>query len=246
MSTAYSSKSQPERAKALAGVAVLHALIGYAFIVGLRADFAPAPADALKLIDIAAPPPPPPIAPVPAATTHTPAGTAAPPSRKAHPAPIVVPPPRIRLPAPPVLPVADRAAPLPAGRERSAGVTPVDGPGTGAGGEGAGTGSGGSGSGLGGGGARRAERLSGRIANEDYPRAALRARMQGSVRVRYLVGTDGRVSGCAVTRSNAGPELDALTCRLVEQRFRYRPATDAAGRPVAETVSKTYDWILPR
>jgi protein TonB len=63
--------------------------------------------------------------------------------------------------------------------------------------------------------------------------------------VRYVVGTDGRVSGCRVTRSSGHAELDATTCRLIEQRFRYRPARDAAGRPVPETVSRTFDWLLP-
>jgi protein TonB len=244
MTTAYLSKSPHERAKALAGVALLHILLGYAFITGLRGDFAAAPAEAMKLFEVAPEPPPPPVVTVAAARSHTPEGAASPPSRKARPAPVVAPPPRIRLPAPPVLPVADKPSPL-TGSDRSAGAAPVDGPGSGAGGAGSGTGSGGSGTGLGSGGARRAERLSGRIANEDYPRAALRARAQGSVRVRYTVGADGRAGGCTVTRSTAGPDLDALTCRLVEQRFRYRPATDSSGRPIAEAVSKTYDWILP-
>jgi protein TonB len=232
-----------DRAAAAVGVALLHILLGYAFLTGLGGDPAAPPSDGLKLIDLAVPSPP--VVPVPAARTHSPEGAASPPSRKARPAPVVVPPPRVKLPAPPLLPVADKPSPLPTGADRTAGVSPVDGPGTGSGGLGTGTGSGGRGSGFGGGGARRAERLSGRIENEDYPRAALRARAQGSVRVRYTVGTDGGVSGCTVTRSTAGPELDALTCRLVEQRFRYRPATDSSGRPVTETVSKTYDWILP-
>jgi periplasmic protein TonB len=237
--------SRHARLKAVAAVILLHLLLGYAFIVGLRADFRAQPAESLKLFEIRAEPPPPPVASVPLAKTRTPEGAASPPSRKASPAPIVVPPPEVTLPAPPVLPVAEKAAPLPPGADRTAGVSPVDGPGSGTGGAGAGLGSGGSGSGLGGGGARRAERLGGRIENGDYPRAALRARVQGSVRVRYTVGTRGLVTGCTVTRSSGSADLDAVTCRLIERRFRYRPATDASGRPVPETVGKTYDWLLP-
>jgi protein TonB len=63
--------------------------------------------------------------------------------------------------------------------------------------------------------------------------------------VRYVVGTDGSVGGCRVTRSSGHAELDETTCRLIEQRFRYRPARDGAGRPVPETVSRTFDWLLP-
>ncbi len=243
--TAFAPHQPHQRAKALGGVLLLHALLGYALVTGLRADFAEAAAEPLKLFDVSPDPPAPPVAAIPEARTHTPEGAASPPSRKAQPSPVVVPPPRIRLPAPEVLPVSLKASPVPSGSDSKAGVAAVDGPGSGTGGLGDGSGSGGEGAGAGSGGARRAERLSGRIVDGDYPRAALRARAQGSVRVRYTVGADGRVSGCTVTRSTAGPDLDALTCRLVEQRFRYRPATDAAGRPVPETLSKTYDWILP-
>jgi protein TonB len=46
-------------------------------------------------------------------------------------------------------------------------------------------------------------------------------------------------------RSTASPELDATTCRLIERRFRYEPALDGAGRPVPETIGRTFDWLLP-
>jgi protein TonB len=89
-------------------------------------------------------------------------------------------------------------------------------------------------------------RVSGEINGaRDYPAASRRAGVQGSVVVRFTVGTDGRASGCRVTRSSVNAELDALTCRLVEQRFRYRPARDSSGNPVSDTVSRTFDWLLP-
>jgi protein TonB len=135
---------------------------------------------------------------------------------------------------------------LPTGTDATAGAATGDGPGTGAGGFGAGAGSGGRGSGTGGGAAVRAERISGRLSGDtDYPASARRAGVEGSVSVRFVVGTDGRVGGCRVTRSSGHAELDSTTCRLIEERFRYRPARDADGRPVQETVSRTFDWLLP-
>jgi protein TonB len=39
------------------------------------------------------------------------------------------------------------------------------------------------------------------------------------------------------------PELDALTCRLMEKRFRFRPATDRFGRPARDEVEWDHEWI---
>jgi protein TonB len=144
-----------------------------------------------------------------------------------------------------ILPTVPEQVPVPAGLDASAGVSTVDGTGSGTGGQGLGSDSGGSGLGSGGGGARPAERISGGIANRDYPRSALRARAQGSVAVRFTVRADGRVGGCAVMRSSGHAELDEVTCRLIEKRFRYRPALDAAGRAVPTVQYKSYDWFVP-
>ena len=44
----------------------------------------------------------------------------------------------------------------------------------------------------------------------------------------------GASSGCEVVKSSGSAELDGTTCRLIERRFRYRPARDAQGRAIAE------------
>jgi len=58
-------------------------------------------------------------------------------------------------------------------------------------------------------------------------------------------GAAGSVRNCRIIESNAGPELEETTCRLIERRFRYEPARDVQGRPVPETISRTFDWMLP-
>jgi protein TonB len=68
----------------------------------------------------------------------------------------------------------------------------------------------------------------------------------GRVSVTFTVQVNGRVSGCHVTRSSRVPELDALTCRIIEQRFRFRPSMDRYGRPYADEVDWDHDWIPPR
>jgi protein TonB len=93
--------------------------------------------------------------------------------------------------------------------------------------------------------ASSASLLRGSFNNEsDYPGAARRAEQQGTVRVTYTVGADGRVSNCVVVQSSGSSSLDSTTCRIFQSRFRYAPARDAAGNPVPTTVRQSVTWRL--
>jgi protein TonB len=227
-------------------VALLHALLAYAFIVGLGVDVAAKLSRELKTFDVREQPPAPPPEPIPApARNDKPEGAASPVSLESRPSPVVAPPPAIRLNAPTPIVTTPKATPVPEGNDRTAGMADTEGPGTGAGGQGIGLGSGGRGDG-GGGGAVGAQRVSGAISGvRDYPRSARRAGIEGSVSVRFTIETDGRTSGCRVTRSSGNADLDETTCRLIELRFLYRPARDSQGRPVPEMATRTFDWLLP-
>jgi protein TonB len=104
-----------------------------------------------------------------------------------------------------------------------------------------GSGAGGNGHGAGAGGADL-ELISGDIGPRDYPRRLAKAGIGGTVKMRCTVGPNGRVVRCSVIGSSGVPELDALTPRLIEQRFVYRPATDRYGRPVADDVEIDWTW----
>ena len=80
--------------------------------------------------------------------------------------------------------------------------------------------------------------------DSDYPPAALREEEQGTVRVTFVVGADGRVSNCAVAESSGSRSLDSTTCRIFQQRFRYRPARDASGNAVPTTMRQSVTWHL--
>lgn len=237
------------RNRLVAGTAVtaLHALLLYAFLTGLAVQVATSIADDLKVFDVPTEPPPPLRSDPAKLRAPDEEGAASAPSLKAKPTPIIAPQPKVRLEVPSPVVTAPEPTPVEPGHERSAGASNIDGPGTGTGGEGAGTGAGGRGSGTGGGGGGvAARRVSGAISGDrDYPRAARRAGVEGSVAVRFTVGTDGSVSGCRILRSSGHAELDETTCRLIERRFRYEPARDEQGRLVPEIVSRTFDWMLP-
>ncbi|MGB7405445.1 MAG: energy transducer TonB, partial [Pacificimonas sp.] len=106
-----------------------------------------------------------------------------------------------------------------------------------------GPGTGDSGFGRGGGGVTRAEKIAGTITDDDYPRAARQRRSEGEVTVNYDITTGGRVVNCRVVGPSGDVDLDATTCRLIRERFRYRPAT-RAGQPVADVAGWRQSWWL--
>jgi protein TonB len=60
--------------------------------------------------------------------------------------------------------------------------------------------------------------------------------------VSFVVGPSGRVDSCKITRSSGNRDLDATTCRLIQRRFRYRPARDGSGKAITETVRGEQEW----
>lgn len=247
------TQDKRDRIKSAAGVGFLHALLGYAFVTGLGFDVVAEVGEELKIFNVAQELPPPPVELPPAdeerserRQTRDPEGAASPANLKDTPSPIVAPEPEIVIPVPPPVIAAPAAG---QGNADSAGATDVPGPGTGAGGIGTGLGSWRHGDGTGGGGggwATPVRWISGRIRDRDYPRSALEAGISGTVFFRFVVGRNGRVTECDVTESSGNAALDATTCRIFLQRFRYRPARDAGGRPVPQELFGEHVWETDR
>lgn len=225
------------------GALLAAAAIGVGLTSGLDFDVVRKASEAITAIAVPAPKPPPSEPPTPdPAPSDKASGKASAANKQARAAPVAAPKPKL----PPITPPPVPAAPRPgSGSDSSAGAAPVTGPGSGAGGQGDGTGAGGAGGGTGGGGGK-AVLLSGRITDRDYPREASRARVGGDVEVRFTIQPSGRVSTCRVSRSSGDASLDATTCRLIEERFRFKPATNAAGEPVASQYGWRQSWWLER
>ena len=230
----------------LAIVVVLHVLA----VAGLIRAFAPdAPAElaerATALVSVTfstPPPPPPPPEPVPREepSVQPEEGAAAPEAPQAVPRPIAAPVPRMEFPPPVVVPPA--ASP---GTANTSGAG-ERGTGTGAGGEGSGTGSGRGGSGQGGIAVTAPVKVAGEINDaRDYPVPAggREIRRGHHVIVHMTVGVDGRARNCRVVEPSPDPEADRITCRLAQERFRFRPARDAQGEPVEAPYGWRQDWF---
>lgn len=245
MPTTSADAIKRDRIRAGAAVLAIHAALGLLLVRGLDVDFTTRDEDALQIIDIPALAPPPP-QPEPARLERRQEaareeGQAAPPALEARAKPIAAPEPRVRLPRTPRFAAPKVAAD---GAKTTSGASPTPGLGTGAGGQGAGPGAGGSGTGPGGGGSgeggggadlsRPLRQVSGAITRRDYPRDAwLRPGLHRAVTVMFRVGPDGRASACRVTRPSGDQRVDAITCRLVEERYRFEPQLNRAGRPVS-------------
>jgi len=228
--------SPRERLAALAGVLIVQLVLGAALLIGLRVDQLRRSEIVSRLIDVTiAPPPPrqqPPAVRRPSKHSSTSARKAAPKPPGGAPGPV----PSHAMPAPtPVIALVPTA--------------PRSGGGTGTGpavGSGAGGGTGGQGFGADDDGGTDLVQIAGAIGPSDYPRDLRDRGIGGRVGMVFTVGTNGRVTSCRITRSSGIPELDALTCRLIQQRFRYRPSTDRFGRPIPDEVEGEHDWIAGR
>ena len=229
-----------DRAVTFTMIVLIHGALAFALINLSQPVRDSLPEDVVEIFDVTEPPPPKEdavVEPIPAPQQDAPKeqeGAASPKNIRSQATPVVAPKPRIALPIPPPMPVTQTPN---TGSERTQGASDVVGPGTGAGGVGTGTGSGGSGRGTGGGGsggiATRPAVIRG-ITNRDYPDEVARYWPRGgAVFIAIRVLPNGKATDCKINRSIGVPAIDQWTCRLVEQRAVFRPATDASGRPVA-------------
>jgi len=248
-----------ERLASMAGVVLLHVLLGWALLMSLAPRLVQEVSETLGVFNVREMPPSPPIEPIQPevrAPVETPKPQTAPAPAKTQGAAAPPAPP----PAAPRAVVRDVPLPVAAGIVPSSGgeVTPLSGQadwvgrGSGSGGQGSGTGSGTAGSGTGGGGtggtgsggagivAARAKLRGGKILPADYPRAAGGA--QGVVEANLSVNAAGVVTGCRVTRSSGNKVLDDTTCRLIRERFRFAPALDSEGRAIADVHGWRQRW----
>ncbi|WP_150290669.1 energy transducer TonB [Sphingobium estronivorans] len=222
---------------------LVNALIGYGLMIGLRASpLLQAVADnPLALFDLKPPEKDRPAPPKPEKTEQSRSeGGGLPHSRPrdVEKSAISPPSPAIAAPAPIIaVPAPVAAAPLPAGGPAVSG----DGDGNGSNGSGSGTGSG-AGQGEGDGGKfSRARQTGGRFRNSDFP-DWLRGVGSVKIGVRYAIGPSGHVDRCEIIENSGYPEVDAMTCRIIIDRYRFRPAKDPDGYAVTEVREEDYRW----
>lgn len=231
---AYRAADNPDRAKAIGGVLVVHVGLAAIILSGLSVHNVRETVERLKTFDIREVPPPP--RPPPPRPTRERArdkeGAAA--KKRALPTPVVSPPPRVVIPSkPPVVaaPVASTGSAATAGAA-SAGT------GTGAGGSGAGRGGGGYGDYSG----YSPARMLNKIPNHEYRRISDGRIPRGSARIAFRVNVEGRLSNCRIVRSSGDPAVDAIVCDAATRYLRFSPARNRNGRTIAQDMSYMPTW----
>ncbi len=204
------------RVWAIAIVAILHALLAYAFVSGLAYRFVKGLNPDMKTFDVKEEPPPPPEEPPPPPPDQPASApiTAVTPLVQTS-TPMVVPLPPPVIPSPPTVYVAP---PAPAPAPPPPRVVPPQ---------------------------RARANLNSYFSPDDYPAAALRGNDQGTTGFALTIGPNGRVTDCSVTSSSGSSALDQATCRILRSRARYTPARDSSGNPTSGRDSGRVTWRLP-
>jgi protein TonB len=231
--TGFTARPRKPRPGTLAAIVLLHVVVLYglarAFAPGFTASVQRDVVSAFTVtVETRETPPEPEAEPDPGASGEE--------GRKDVPKPVVAPEPKMPI---------ERQLPAPkassTGTANSSGAK-EQGSGTGAGGEGGGAGGGGQGGGV----ATKPVLVSGSINDaRDYPvpPGGRKERRGNEVIVKVTVGIDGRASNCSVYKPSPDPEADRVTCRLVIERLRFRPATDSAGNPVPAPFYWRQRWF---
>lgn len=83
------------------------------------------------------------------------------------------------------------------------------------------------------------------ISSDDYPGGALSDEHEGVVGFVVTVGTNGRVTGCAITQSSGYSDLDVGTCRLARRRLRFNPGHLAGQAAAMRSREYRIHWRIP-
>ena len=86
--------------------------------------------------------------------------------------------------------------------------------------------------------------VSGSVTAEDWPAGPWFDRLDGAVLVSFVVDRDGSPRQVAVASSSGVADLDARSCELVAERFRYAPAVDARGETIEHPFEQRICWDL--
>jgi hypothetical protein len=80
------------------------------------------------------------------------------------------------------------------------------------------------------------------FSDDDYPSQALFEHATGRSRVVMMIDETGMLKDCLVEETSGVAVLDAMTCDVLRERAKFRPAADAAGKPVKSVLTQGVVW----
>ena len=93
--------------------------------------------------------------------------------------------------------------------------------------------------------ARSLRPLAAYFSSDDYPAQAISEEATGTSRIVVMVDETGAVKDCLVEETSGIASLDAMACIALRQRARFKPALDAAGKPVRSVLTGRVTWRMP-
>jgi TonB family protein len=82
------------------------------------------------------------------------------------------------------------------------------------------------------------------FSSDDYPAQSFMKGDSGSSLVMMMIDETGKLRDCMVEETSGVAALDAMTCKVLQDRARFHPATDAAGKPMKSVLTRRITWRM--
>ena len=91
----------------------------------------------------------------------------------------------------------------------------------------------------------KAVQIEGSISDDDYPPEASSRGETGTVTIKFVISTNGRVPVCEIVQSSSSELLDEKSCEIVKERFKFEPARAHNGKAIPEIKTQRITWRIP-
>lgn len=82
------------------------------------------------------------------------------------------------------------------------------------------------------------------FSDRDYPAQSVQEHSGGRSQIMMMIDEKGVLKDCMVEETSGIAALDAQTCLILQQRAKFRPALDAAGKPVRSVLTQSVVWRM--
>ena len=82
------------------------------------------------------------------------------------------------------------------------------------------------------------------FSTDDYPAEAVNNNQSGTAGIVMLVDEKGQLADCMLDETSGVPTLDAMTCIIIKQRVKFRPAVGSDGKPVRAALTTRIRWEM--
>jgi TonB family protein len=82
------------------------------------------------------------------------------------------------------------------------------------------------------------------FSSSDYPSQAMQQSDSGISKIMMMIDETGALKDCMVEETSGVAMLDAMTCAVLQERARFEPALDSAGKPARSVLTTRVNWRI--